>query len=187
VTSKKQQAGVVLVGGLFFLMIMTLAGVALVKNIAMEEKIASNYRQKVRSLEAAEVALKTAARYLQKKPDVMKFYKQGKGGPPGMYVENPQASIHPWQTSEAWSADNSIAVDDDQYLPSSVRLRKKDLGYLHLKKSPRFMIGLAGERNLDGMDSGISQKFFVFNVTSRAQSGVETIGTTLQARVIQSL
>lgn len=185
--TKKQQSGVVLVGGLFFMVVMTLIGVAMVKNIALEEKIASNSREKMRSFEAAEIALKISRRHLNKRPNILSFYATGDETEPGLYSVDPDAGNQPWQDSDAWSGALSLGVNDVAHLPADVPISQSQLEQLDLRDAPRYMIGLTGEQVIDGMDSGIVQRFFIFTVTSRANSNAGHIGTTLQTRMIQPL
>ncbi len=183
----KRQSGVVLIGGLFFLLVMTLIGVAMVKNITLEEKIAGNTREKLRSFEAAEMSLKVARRYLNHRPDIVSFYDSSGSVIPGIYKENPGSSTPPWLAANAWSAERSLSVTDNRHVPGAVRMNSSRLARLQLSSDPRFMIGLVGEQGVDGLDSGITQRFFVFNITSRAVGKLEQIGTTLQARVVEAL
>ncbi|HGG59494.1 MAG TPA: hypothetical protein ENK26_06195 [Gammaproteobacteria bacterium] len=183
----QRQSGVILIGGMFFLLVMTLIGVALVKNITLEEKIAGNTREKLRSFQAAELSLDVAGRYLARRPDVAAFYDSSGATIPGIYKENASASSQPWMDHAAWSADHSLGIADTQHLPEQVRVGADELARLHLSNEPKFMIGLVGEQGLDGMDSSIAQHFFVFRVTSRASGKLQQIGTTLQSRVIQAL
>ena len=179
------QQGMVLIIGLFFLTIMTLIGVATVKNVTLEEKMAGNTREKLRSFEAAELALKIADQHLNKQQNILPFYAtQGANLVPGLYKESPDN--HPWNSHNTWNSNASLAINDDQYLPSGVGISQNSMNQLSLDSPPRYMIGLLNETSLDGMDSGISQKFYSFVVTTQAVGGLPHIRTTLQTNIVKA-
>lgn len=186
--SQHRQSGVVLVAGLFFLIVMTLVGVAMVKNVALQEKISGNAREKLRSFEAAELALKISRRHLNSDPKVLAFYHAtGNNAAPGLYPVDTNAASQPWEATDAWTGGASVAINDSQNVPANVRLSQNEITQLQLHDAPRYMIGLVGEQEMDGMDSRITQKFFIFSATARANSGLPNIKTTLQARIVEAL
>lgn len=180
---RRNQSGAVLVTGLFFLLVMTLVGVSTMKNISLEERISSNYREKMRAFEAAEMSLGIAHSHLRKQLDILPFYATGSSEQPGMYKED----VNPrWQDQSNWANSKSVAVNDDDNLPAGVALAQADLNTLDLGTAPRYMIGLKGETKLDGMDSSIGQKYYTFVVTSKASSKLPHIRSTLQAQVVEA-
>ncbi len=186
--SQHRQSGVVLVAGLFFLIVLTLVAVAMVKNVTLQEKIAGNAREKLVSFEAAELALKISRRHLNSNPKVLAFYHAtGDNAASGLYPVDANAAAQPWEASDAWTGAASLAISDTQNVPANVRLSQDEITQLKLHDAPRYMIGLVGEQDMDGMDSGITQKFFIFSATAHANSGLPNIKTTLQARVVEAL
>lgn len=62
--SADSQRGVALIIGLLMLLIITLLGIAMYKSVSLDEKVAGNLREKQRSFQAAESALRYAEWWL---------------------------------------------------------------------------------------------------------------------------
>ena len=187
-----KERGAVLMGGVILLTLMTLIGLTSIKNAVLEEKMAGNNREKYRSFELAEMTLSQADRHLVIQDDVLPFYAHGlysehscSNSHPatnGLYQVGTNSNAknnHPWSCESVFSSSNSLQAD----ISEDARKSAQDV-----PSSPqsRYMMGLEGEVELDGMDSSIPQKFFRFYLTAQAKGGVTTIKTTLQTEALRA-
>lgn len=188
------QRGAVLMGGVILLTLMTLIGLTSIKSSILEEKMAGNNREKHRSFESSEMTLSIADGHLTRQNDVLPFYAgtySGAGAPTidGLYKIDDNAGHQPWERSNNWKGgtNNSLTINN-QDVPEALRFSDDELSQLNLDTNapPRYMMGLAGEVELDGMDSSIPQKFFRFYLTAQAKGGVTTIKTTLQNEALRA-
>jgi type IV pilus assembly protein PilX len=188
----RKERGAVLMGSVILLTLMTLIGLTSIKSSILEEKMAGNNREKYRSFELAEMTLAQADRHLVTQDDVLPFYAHGvysdnacSDAHPttnGLYqvgINSNSKNNHPWSCESVFSPDNSLQAD----IPNDARKSAQDVPS---SPQPRYMIGLEGEVELDGMDSSIPQKFFRFYLTAQAKGGVTTIKTTLQAEALRA-
>lgn len=192
----QKQRGAVLMGGVIMLTLMTLIGLTSIKGAVMEEKMAGNNREKHRSFEVSEMTLSIADGHLVRQDDVLPFYAgtySGANAPAtnGLYMADTDTDIdtepQPWQAHNSWETDSgfSLAVNDAN-VPAAVRFSNEQLYQLNTATPPRYMMGLQGEVELDGMDSSIPQKFFRFYLTAQAPGGISTITTTLQTEALRA-
>jgi Tfp pilus assembly protein PilX len=174
----------------------------------MEEKMAGNNRVKHRSFELAEMDLAQAAQHIARitkdnkalllpfkdnKALLLPFYAHGlysdhscSNAHPatnGLYqigINSNSKNNHPWSCESVFSPNNSLQAN----IPDDARKSGQDVPS---SPQPRFMIGLEGEVELDGMGSStFSRKYFRFYLTAQAKGGVTTIKTTLQAEALRA-
>jgi Tfp pilus assembly protein PilX len=188
----RKEHGAVLMGGVILLTLMTLIGLTTIKSSILEEKMAGNNRVKHRSFELAEMTLAQADQRLVTQDDVLPFYANGfySGdacsdahlATNGLYQVGTHSTPkrnHPWSCESEFISDNSLQTD----ISEEARTSATDAV---ASPPPRFMMGLAGEVPLDGMDSSIPQKFFRFYLTGQARGGITTIKTTLQTEALRA-
>lgn len=131
-----RQSGVALPVTLIFLVVMTMIGVAAIRNVSLEEKMSGNLRSQQLAFEAAEQVLRYCEGLVQAKPQSdPAAYPQLEAGPvPG----DSQHGKNHWELAASWRSD-AISIP----LPASVAASAE------LAEAPRCMIekmALVGDR-----------------------------------------
>jgi type IV pilus assembly protein PilX len=94
----KISSGFALVGSLLFLVVLTLLGLSSISTVTLQERMASNLREKDRASEVAEIAARDGEQFLANFP------------PPGVVREIPNAKSD--STGDVWSLGGFLSPAD---------------------------------------------------------------------------
>ncbi len=107
---ENRQRGAVLVVGLIFLALLTLIGVTAYSVMTQEERMAGNARDRLRALEAAEVALRACENRLRTLT-AQQVLDYPPAAYPEMYAEPALGAREKWETID-WASDPSLQLSD---------------------------------------------------------------------------
>jgi type IV pilus assembly protein PilX len=99
--TRQQQTGAALVVSLMILLVMTLVGVSSLQTTALEERMASNTREREQAFEAAEAALRGAEEFIEDTVAITSPFDTD--GSDGLYGD----TVHDMWRTLAWNASDS--------------------------------------------------------------------------------
>ena len=103
----RQQRGSALIVALSILLILTILGVASMRTVTLEEKMAGNMRDSQLAFEAAEAALRDAENYINNTPGLADF--SATGGIGGYYTAK-GAGAEAWTVEANWTTAHPVAT-----------------------------------------------------------------------------
>lgn len=160
-----RQRGAVLFVALIFLLLLTMLGVSSMQTTVLEEKMASNTRERAIAFQAAESALRDAESYIEHVTSVANF-----NGSDGLYgSDNPEPS----------PADSSTWLENSSATREGTGLAKSGA-------PPRYMIKRAGiyreDPSLNQDKPRPPREFWFFRNTARGVGGTEEGGAEVMLR-----
>ncbi len=148
----RRQAGAALVMGMIFLVLITVLGLTTLGVSALEERMASNARDRVRAFQAAEAAL----RYCEEAITPYTLFN----GSNGMYQPAAAGQDPRWETANVWTGTNSAERDCDGATCISL-----------VDEQPRCIAeelpNILQEGSLKVGESGTSETYRFYRVTAR--------------------
>lgn len=106
--SKQRQSGAVLAVSLLILLVMTLVGVSSMQSTVLEERMASNTREREQAFEAAEAALRGAEAFINSSVAITSSFDTD--GSDGLYGD----TVHDIWRTLAWGATDSTEFSNFQ-------------------------------------------------------------------------
>lgn len=162
------QSGMVLPVSLIMLLLMTLIGVSGIQSTTLEEKMASNARDKNLAFQAAESAVREGEAFLT--AAILPTFTAG--GVDGLYSLNSTIiSDNTIKTSDFWSANGKVV----QMNNASVKA--------HVKESPRYVIQQLAfsEGGGQSLDASVHQENEMYQITARGVGGSATAVAIIQS------
>ncbi|MCV6627617.1 MAG: PilX N-terminal domain-containing pilus assembly protein [Cellvibrionaceae bacterium] len=173
--SARRQRGATLIVALVILLVMSIVGVASITSSTLQARMASNERQRMLSLYAAEAGLRAARMFLDQLAGPEEYYRfkdPGNGlyaatlhsdlGLDGAALDNTMVKTFGdklYQPS-AWDGDNSVEVNaDDAKLPAVVKPPRYAIEYLG-------RLDQGGVRAIGGSDDVKPANIFVFRIVA---------------------
>ena len=170
-----KQSGSVLIISLIILLVLTLIGVAGMRNTTMEEKMTGHLRDKTLAFQAAEAALKRGEQFFS--PVVGTGGFDGTGGQYGPTDADPD-----FWSAATWGPTNSFSYTDpilNVATPAALT---------GVASQPRYILKYVGEISVDSKSLNIGgygqQKLgnvSDFRITARGTGGTDTSVVILQA------
>lgn len=171
------QRGAALIVGLIILLLMTLIGVFAMRGSIMQEKMATNQRDRELAIQAAEIALRDAERFiasLNNRPDPTVG-----GTNSNIYTLNstnldphPNNAVPWWHEPErnaTWWTNNGVA----SILPSNVAT------------APRYIIEEIGLKTFDAIEGKPKAGVYYYRITARGTGASAVSRALLQTTVVK--
>lgn len=166
ISSGRYQQGATLIVALVILLVMSVVGVASMSSSNLQARMASNDRQQLMSMYAAESGLRAARLFIEKmdSDELYKFKQKAEG----LYsatsdlvqaLPSPSVSVElnfpDFDVGENWNDDNSVeVVDVDDKLLGNVKSARYFIEYLGVERLGLSVI----DPNSDGVD--LSPRFY---------------------------
>ena len=155
----RQEHGTALVMALLMLLVLTLMGVATMNTTTLEEKMASNARERNLAFQAAESALRAGEDYILTVSTLPTFT----ANTAGFYKYN-ASNLKPWWDQIDWSSTSA---------------RVHNAGLTQVAQQPRYII----EEYADFDDAGTPRK--IYRVTARGTGGTNFAVAMLQSTIMR--
>lgn len=167
--ARKSQHGAVLIVSLLLLVVLTLLGVAGMRNTTLEEKMAGNSRDIQLAFNAAEAALRQAESYLQQ-ASLPAFVAYDGTNTGGYYMPDTSIwKIVDWSDIDDGSGNGMVLSAGTTALPGLAAQPA-----VYIEEMPAVTSG-------GSLEAGVALDYGMYRITARAVGGSDTAVAILQA------
>lgn len=177
----KHQQGVVLFIALIFLLLLTIIGVSAMNSSSLQEKMATNLKDKTVAHQAAESALNSAEIWIMMRGSRSEIFSSIDG-----ILDFSTTGIPVWADPITWSSTNNVQLPGVPGTPIIGNLYPN----MYLSSQPKYIIERMGKVEGDSLKpcstySSCKQKF-MYRLTANATGGNKAAVTMLQTTFAKS-